>query len=288
MTSFFLIAFTTTHGVRQIDPLVVEAAVHYGARGRRLFTAVLLPGALPFIFTGLRLGLGYALIVVVAVEIVAASRGLGALLWLSWQVLKVEDMYATFFVIAALGAVLSYGLAALRGAPPAVGAGRGGALMALAVPLGLLALWELLARLAVLSPRYFPPPTRVGAVLVDSFAEGDLGGETLVTLTRLALAFVLAAVPAVPLGPPDGDGQAGARRRRALRRRAVPGAEDRAAAFPADPARRGGAGLRAHRSHLGVLSDHHQHAGRRADHGPAAAGRRAELRGPWCASVRAR
>ncbi|MGH7323734.1 MAG: ABC transporter permease [Candidatus Rokuibacteriota bacterium] len=114
VTSFFLVAFTTTLGVRQIDRLVVEAAVHYGARGRRLFAAVLLPGALPFIFTGLRLGLGYALIVVVAVEIVSASRGLGAVLWLSWQVLKVEDMYAVFFVIAVLGAVLSYGLAALR------------------------------------------------------------------------------------------------------------------------------------------------------------------------------
>jgi NitT/TauT family transport system permease protein len=114
VTSFFLVAFTTTHGVRQIDRLVVEAALHYGARGRRLFTSVLLPGALPHIFTGLRLGLGYALIVAVAVEIVAASRGLGALLWLSWQVLKVEDMYATFFVIAILGAVLSYGLAAVR------------------------------------------------------------------------------------------------------------------------------------------------------------------------------
>jgi NitT/TauT family transport system permease protein len=93
---------------------VIEAATHYGARGWRLFVGVLLPGALPFIFTGLRLGLGYALIVVIAVEIVSASRGLGALLWLSWQVLKVEDMYATFVVIAILGAVLSYGLAALR------------------------------------------------------------------------------------------------------------------------------------------------------------------------------
>jgi sulfonate transport system permease protein len=114
VTSFFLVAFTTTHGVRQIDRRVVEAAVHYGARGGRLFTTVLLPGALPFIFTGLRLGVSFALIVVVAVEIVAASRGLGALLWLSWQVLKVEDMYAAFLVIAWLGAVLSYGLAALR------------------------------------------------------------------------------------------------------------------------------------------------------------------------------
>ncbi len=72
--------------------------------------------------------------------------------------------------------------------------------MALAVPLGLLALWELLARLAVVSPRYFPPPSRVSTALLNSFTEGDLGGETLVTLTRLALAFALAAVPAVPLG----------------------------------------------------------------------------------------
>jgi ABC-type nitrate/sulfonate/bicarbonate transport system permease component len=114
VTSFFLIAFTTTHGVRQIDGLVVEAATHYGARGWRLFIAVLLPGSLPFIFTGLRLGLGFALIVVVAVEIVSTSRGLGALLWLSWQILKVEDMYAAFFVIALVGAVLYYGLAALQ------------------------------------------------------------------------------------------------------------------------------------------------------------------------------
>jgi len=114
VTAFFLIAFTTADGVRQIDPLVVEAARHYGARGWRLFAAVLVPGALPFIFTGLRLGLGYALIVVVAVEIVGASRGLGALLWLSWQILKVEDMYAAFFVIALVGAVLYYGLAALQ------------------------------------------------------------------------------------------------------------------------------------------------------------------------------
>jgi NitT/TauT family transport system permease protein len=115
VTSFFLVAFTATHGVRQIDRLVLDAAVHYGARGRRLFLAVLLPGALPSILTGLRLGLGYAFIVAVAVEIVAANRGLGAFLWLSWQVLKVEDMYATLVVIAGLGALFSYGLAALRG-----------------------------------------------------------------------------------------------------------------------------------------------------------------------------
>jgi ABC-type nitrate/sulfonate/bicarbonate transport system permease component len=72
--------------------------------------------------------------------------------------------------------------------------------MAVAVPLGLLALWEILGRLTIVSPRYFPVPSRIGSALVDSFAEGDLGGEMLVTLTRLALAFALAAALAVPLG----------------------------------------------------------------------------------------
>jgi NitT/TauT family transport system permease protein len=113
VTAFFLIAFTTTHGVRQIDRLVVEAAVHYGARGRRLFTAVLLPAARPSSSPGSGSAC-YTLIVVIATEMVSAPSGLGSLLWLSWQVLKVEDMYATFFVIALLGAALSYGLAALR------------------------------------------------------------------------------------------------------------------------------------------------------------------------------
>jgi len=114
VTSFFLVAANTTTGVRQLDRSVLEAAVHYGATGHRLFLRVLLPGALPWIFTGLRLGLGFALIVVVAVEMVGAERGLGSLLWLSWQTLKVRDMYVTLLVVGFLGLVATYGLERLR------------------------------------------------------------------------------------------------------------------------------------------------------------------------------
>ena len=74
-TSFFLVAYTTITGVQQIDRTVLEAATHFGARGRALFAKVLLPGTMPFIFTGMRLGLGYALIVVIAVEMVSRSPG---------------------------------------------------------------------------------------------------------------------------------------------------------------------------------------------------------------------
>jgi len=113
-TSFFIVAYTTMTGVQQLDRTVLEAARHFGARGPRLFLTVLLPGTLPAIFTGLRLGLGYTLIVVVAVEMVGAQRGLGAQLWLSWQILRVEEMYVALVTVAALGAALTWGVERLR------------------------------------------------------------------------------------------------------------------------------------------------------------------------------
>jgi NitT/TauT family transport system permease protein len=114
VTSFFLVVYTTMTGVQQIDRLVLEAAAHYGAAGRRLLLTVLIPGALPSIMTGFRLGLGYAVIVGIAVEIVTAKEGLGAFLWLSWQILRVEDMYAGLIAVALLGAVVTYGMEAIR------------------------------------------------------------------------------------------------------------------------------------------------------------------------------
>jgi sulfonate transport system permease protein len=114
VTSFFLVAANTMAGVRQLDRGILEAGIHYGATGHKLFFKVLLPGALPWIFTGLRLGLGFALIVVVAVEMVGAERGLGALLWLSWQTLKVRDMYVTLLGIGFLGLLATYGLEHVR------------------------------------------------------------------------------------------------------------------------------------------------------------------------------
>jgi ABC-type nitrate/sulfonate/bicarbonate transport system permease component len=58
---------------------------------------------MPMILSGLRIGLNIALVVTISIEIVAASRGLGALIWLSWEVLRIEVLYAALFVTAALG-----------------------------------------------------------------------------------------------------------------------------------------------------------------------------------------
>jgi ABC-type nitrate/sulfonate/bicarbonate transport system permease component len=99
--------------VESLERTLLEAGRNYGATGWRLFLRVILPAALPRLFIGYRLALGIGLIVTVAVEMIAAEHGLGGFLWHSWQILRIEDMYVGFVLIAFLGVVVTYGLEAL-------------------------------------------------------------------------------------------------------------------------------------------------------------------------------
>ena len=72
--------------------------------------------------------------------------------------------------------------------------------MTVAVPLALLLLWEAASRLALISPRYFPPPTAIAMGLAAGLAGGELGDAFLVTLGRLLASFAIAAMPGVALG----------------------------------------------------------------------------------------
>jgi NitT/TauT family transport system permease protein len=90
-------------GVSNIEPIYFEAARNYGADRLRVFTKVLLPGSLPMIFAGMRLGLGVALIIAIAIELVSARQGLGAMIWLAWQTLRTEVLYVGILVCAVLG-----------------------------------------------------------------------------------------------------------------------------------------------------------------------------------------
>jgi NitT/TauT family transport system permease protein len=107
---FFLVLITTAQGVMYIDPVLIQAAQNYGAKGWRLFTKVILPASLPSIFTGLRLSLGVSLLIIVAAEYVAANRGIGYLIWLSWSTLSVSKMYVGLVVMATLGVLVTSGL----------------------------------------------------------------------------------------------------------------------------------------------------------------------------------
>ncbi|MBI3014771.1 MAG: ABC transporter permease [Candidatus Tectomicrobia bacterium] len=110
LTGFLQMTVSTMGGVLGVERTVLEAGRNYGATGWRLFRYVLLPSALPEIFTGMRIGLGLTLVLVIAVELTAAQVGLGAFLWTAGQTLSVQNLFAGFVVIGALGLILTYGL----------------------------------------------------------------------------------------------------------------------------------------------------------------------------------
>ena len=114
ISAFFLVAISTMAGVRDIDPVFLQAGKNFGAGPLQMFRHVILPAALPIIFSGLRLALGTALIVIVAVEFVRAQTGVGFVIFYSWQVLATEKMYAGLFVVMLLGVALTYGLQTLE------------------------------------------------------------------------------------------------------------------------------------------------------------------------------
>lgn len=103
ISAFFLVALSTMAGVQGIDPVLVQAGRNFGANRWQMFRHVILPGAMPIVFNGLRLALGTALIVIVAVEFVRSQTGVGYLVYYHWQVLSTPKMYAALLVIMALG-----------------------------------------------------------------------------------------------------------------------------------------------------------------------------------------
>ncbi|HEB11510.1 MAG TPA: ABC transporter permease [Spirochaetales bacterium] len=110
IAAFFLVTINTMAGVRDIDPVYIEAGRNYGANRLQMFRHVIIPGAMPVIFAGLRLALGTALIVIVAIEFVRAKKGLGYLTLYYWEILVTEKMYAGLVVVMMLGVFLTIGL----------------------------------------------------------------------------------------------------------------------------------------------------------------------------------
>ncbi len=100
---FFTVVINTAAGVKMIEPVLLDAARNFGARGVRMFITVVIPATLPAIFTGLRLGLGIALVVIIAAEFVASRNGLGYMIWLAWGSLATSRMYAGLIMIGVIG-----------------------------------------------------------------------------------------------------------------------------------------------------------------------------------------
>jgi NitT/TauT family transport system permease protein len=105
--STFPIIFNTWTGVKAVKEVWVHSALAMGADDRRLFHKVILPGALPYILTGLRLGLAQAWRILVGVEMLAAVPwGLGWMIFGAREFLNTDVMLAGVVVIGAIGLIL--------------------------------------------------------------------------------------------------------------------------------------------------------------------------------------
>jgi len=105
--SFFPMLINTMGGVRNINPVHLDLARNSGAHTGQLFRRVLFPGSLPMVLTGLRVAANVAFVSTIGVEMVAAKNGLGSMLWLSWQLFRIDQLYATLVVIAIIGICLT-------------------------------------------------------------------------------------------------------------------------------------------------------------------------------------
>jgi sulfonate transport system permease protein len=104
---FFLVFLNTYTGVRQVSREQISILRLMGANERHLLTKVVIPSALVWVFTGLRLSVPYALIGAIVAEIMASNRGLGYLLSHSASQFDTAGVFAALFVIMALSLLLN-------------------------------------------------------------------------------------------------------------------------------------------------------------------------------------
>lgn len=106
ITVFFIVYFGAQAGVRALDPRLIQMAQVAGASERDLARHVVFPGAVPYIFTGLRLALPYAIGGAVIAELISANRGLGYLIQLGAMNF---DTTGVFVALAATTCVVAAG-----------------------------------------------------------------------------------------------------------------------------------------------------------------------------------
>ena len=110
MTSLFSVAVNTLVGVQSTEVRLLDVAESFGASRYRVFTTVVLPGAVPFILTGLRLAAGRALVGMVLAELIAANQGIGFMISIAGATLNTGRLMLGVLLLGALGVVLGEGL----------------------------------------------------------------------------------------------------------------------------------------------------------------------------------
>jgi sulfonate transport system permease protein len=100
---FFPIYLNTFHGIRGVDPGLVEMGRTYGLSRRQLYLQVILPGALPSILVGLRFSLGLMWVILIVAETISAQAGIGYLTMNAREFLQTDVVLVGILLYAALG-----------------------------------------------------------------------------------------------------------------------------------------------------------------------------------------
>lgn len=111
MGVFYMTCINTLGGVLYANPIYNDVATAFRMPTLTRWMRVAIPSAMPAIVSGLKLGLGQALILVVSAEFVSSENGLGAFIWNAWQVLDISRMFLGLVVVAFTGGLaLLFGL----------------------------------------------------------------------------------------------------------------------------------------------------------------------------------
>jgi NitT/TauT family transport system permease protein len=110
--SFFPILLNTLHGMAMVDPVLVRAAQCLGAREASIFREVYFPATLPYVFTGLTVGMGVAWVSLIAAEMISGQFGIGYFTWEAYSLVQYADIALGMICIGVLGLASS---AVIRG-----------------------------------------------------------------------------------------------------------------------------------------------------------------------------
>jgi sulfonate transport system permease protein len=100
---FFPIYLNTFHGIRNVDPGLIEMARSYGLRGWALYWHVILPGALPSVLVGLRFALGLTWVLLIVAETISAQSGIGYMTMNAREFLRTDVVLVGILLYALLG-----------------------------------------------------------------------------------------------------------------------------------------------------------------------------------------
>lgn len=112
--AFFPVLLNTSAGVRTVDSVYIRAARNLGASPPTLFCRVMLPAAMPYILSGVRIGIGTAFIVVIVAEMIAVNSGLGYRILEAREYLWSDKVIAGMFSIGLLGLCIDLGISRLN------------------------------------------------------------------------------------------------------------------------------------------------------------------------------